>query len=65
MIIGKETIERGAGAEAEVEAMRGVKGIKRRIEIIVVAVGLVVPAQMTNAESEVVMMMQAAVAVAP
>lgn len=63
MIIGKETTGRGAGAEAE--AMRGEKSIKRRIEIIVVAVGLVVPAQMTNAESEAVMMMQAAVAVAP
>lgn len=63
MITGKETT--GRGAEAEVEAMTGVKGIKRRIEIIVGAVGLVVLAQMTNAESEAVMMMRAAVTVAP
>lgn len=63
MIIGKETTGRGAGAE--VEAMRGVKGIKRKIEIIIVVVGLVVPAQMTNVESEAVMMMQAAAVVAP
>lgn len=61
MIIGKKTTGRGAGAEA----MRGVKGIRRRIEIIVGAVGLVVPAQITNAESEAVMMMRAAVTVAP
>lgn len=61
MIIGKRTTGKGAGAEA----MRGVKGIRRRIEIIVGAVGLVVPAQITNAESEAVMMMRAAVTVAP
>lgn len=61
MITGKETT--GSGAEAE--AMRGVKGMRRRIEVIAGAVGLVVPAQMTNAESEAVMMTRAAVAVAP
>lgn len=62
MITGKETTGRGA----EVEAMKGgVIGIMTRIEIIAVAVGLVVPALMTNAESEAVMMMRDAVAVAP
>ena len=61
MITGKETTGRGA----EVEAMKGVIGIMTRIEIIAVVVGLVVPALMTNAESEVVMMMRDAVAVAP
>lgn len=62
MITGKETTGRGA----EVEAMKGgVIGIMTRIEIIAVVVGLVVPALMTNAESEAVMMMRGAVAVAP
>lgn len=61
MITGKETTGRGA----EVEATKGVIGIMTRIEIIAVAVGLVVPALMTNAESEAVMMMTDAVAVAP
>lgn len=62
MITGKETTGRGA----EVEAMKGgVIGIMTRIEIIAVAVGLVVPALMTNAESEAVMMMRDVVAVAP
>lgn len=65
MITGKETTGSGAEAGAEVEAMRGVKGMRRRTEVIVGAVGLVVPAQMTNAESEAVMMTRAAVAVAP
>jgi len=45
--------------------MKGVKGMMRRIEVIVDAVGLVVPAQMTDAESEAVMMTGAAVAAVP
>jgi hypothetical protein len=61
MITGKET----TGSGAEVEAMRGVKGMRRRIEVIVGAVGLVVQAQTTDAESEAAMMTRAAVAAAP
>lgn len=61
MTIGKKTTGSGAGAEA----MTGVKGMRRRIEIIVVALGLVVPAQMKNAESEAAMIMRAAVTVVP
>lgn len=62
MIIEKETTGREAGAGAE--AMRGVTGIMRRIETIAGAAGLVVQALMTNADSEAVMMIRAAVAVA-